>query len=228
MSILLDLTTNCLEDKKEKPREKIRAHGIESLNDAELLSAIFGTGYKKMGIEELSKYLLAEFGTRGLFQFQSLEELQEATGLPHVKSCILLAISEYFRRLQKRDNVKIKSSEQFYEYIKDDFRKTPFEQLRIVCLDSQRRVLYSGLVAQGESDRLSVPLLSVLHHPIRLNIRHFCLAHNHPQGDCQPSREDTGFTLRLKEVCDQFGLSFDDHLIIGKEGYYSFSLKGVL
>lgn len=228
MSILLDVTTNCLEDKKEKPREKIRAHGIESLNDAELLSAIFGTGYKQLNVEQLSGHLLSEFGTRGLFQFQSLEELQQATGLPHVKSCILLAVSEYFRRLQKRDNVKIKSSEQLYEYIKDDFRKTTFEQLRIVCLDSQRRVLYSGLVAQGESDRLSVPLLSILHHPIRLNIKHFCLVHNHPRGNCRPSQEDTEFTLRLKEVCDQFGLSFDDHLIVGEDDYYSFSLKGVL
>ena len=224
----MDLTQNHSEDAKKKPREKIQVCGIESLNDAELLSVILGTGYGGMNVQRLSGHLLSEFGTRGLFQFQSLSELQQSTGLPHVKSCMLLSIGEYFRRLHRRDDVKIKSSEQLYEYIKNDFRKTTFEQLRIVCLDPQRRVLYSGLVAQGEPDRLSVTLASVLHHPIRLNARHFCLAHNHPNGTSRPSRQDIEFTLQLKEACKRFGLSFDDHLVIGEKGYYSFSLKGLI
>ncbi len=214
--------------KEEKPREKIMLYGSESLNDAELLSVILGTGYKDMNVKELSGYLLSEFGSRGLFQFNKLEDVQSSTGLPFVKSCILLAIGEYINRFNKKDDVRIKSSEQFYEYIKDDFKKSTFEQLRIVCLDDQRRVLYSGLIAQGRGNSLSVALSDVLHHPIRLNIRSFYLAHNHPRGIARPSKEDIGFTLKIKEAAKKFGLSFDDHIIVGKNGFYSFSLKGIL
>lgn len=209
-----------------RPREKIGRFGIESLNDSELISVILGTGYKGMDVKELSNHLLSEFGSRGIFQFGSLDQIREETGLPFVKSCLLLAVGEYYRRLSRKDSVKIKSSEQFFEYIKGDFGKTTYEQLRIVCLDSQRRSLYSGLIAQGEPNGLSVSLASVLYHPIRLNARHFYLAHNHPKGFSDPSEDDKGFTAQILEESIKFGLSFDDHIIIGEEGFYSFSLKG--
>ena len=212
---------------QQKPREKIMLHGVESLNDDELLSVILGTGHKNRKVKELSKYLLSKFGVKALFEFRSLEDIQKGTGLPFVKSCILLAIGEYISRINSKDKVKIKSSDQFYHYVKDDFKNT-FEQLRIVCVDPQRRVLYKGLVAQGESNLLSVTLSAVLYHPIRLNTKHFYLAHNHPQGSEQPSEEDIQFTLQIKEESKKFGLSFDDHIIVGENDYYSFSLKGIL
>ncbi len=213
---------------EEKPREKILHYGAESLNDVELLSVILGTGYEGMKVKELARYLLANFGTHGLFQFRDFSKFQENTGLPFVKSCVLIAISEVMRRIQRRDDVKIKSSEQFYEYIKDDFKKNTFEQLRIVCVDTQRRVLFNGLVAQGEFNTLSVTLSAILHHPIRLNVKNFYLAHNHPLGIKKSSREDIAFTLQIREESKKFGLSFDDHIIIGEDGFCSFSLKGVL
>lgn len=215
----------------QQPREKIQEFGVESLNDSELLAAFLGTGYKHLSVGQLSKHLLAEFGTRGLFQFQKLEDFQAATGLPFVKSCQILAISEYFRRLQHRDDHCLKSTEQFYEYIKDDFKHSRFEQLRIVCLDAQRRVLFNGLIAQGSSNNLSITLASILHHPIRLNAQSFYLAHNHPEGDSKPSKEDIAFTLQLKKEVLKFGLKFEDHLIVSEKGFYrfySFALKGVI
>lgn len=211
-----------------RPREKIQRFGIESLNDAELLSAFLGTGYRDLSVEQLSKHLLSEFGTRGLFQFKQLGDFQLATGLPFVKSCQILAISEYFRRLQGRDDTCLKSSEQFYDYIKDDFKRSSFEQLRVTCVDSQRRVLFTGLIAQGSSNKLSVTLASILHHPIRLNAHAFYLAHNHPEGDIKPSKEDVNFSMRLKKETQKFGLSFEDHLIVGKAGFFSFSLEGIM
>lgn len=216
------------EGKKQQPREKIQEYGVESLNDSELLSAFLGTGYKDLSVDQLSKHLLSQFGTRGLFQFSKLDTFQEATGLPFVKSCQLLAMGEYFRRLQRKDETCIKSSEQFYEYIRDDFKRTSFEQLRVVCLDPQRRVLYTGLIAQGSANSISVTLASVFHHPIRLNAQSFYLAHNHPKGKLNPSQEDITFTLQIKRESEKFGLQFEDHLILGLEGFYSFALKGAI
>jgi len=212
----------------KQPREKILETGVESLNDAELLSVILNTGYKGMSVKELSKHLIAQFGTRGLFQFQELDYFQQQTGLPLVKSCVLLAIGEYFRRINQKDDTQIKSSEQLYDYLKDDFKRSTFEQLRIVCTDSKRRVLFSGLIAQGQANKLSVTLADVMHHPIRLGATHFYLAHNHPNGALEPSKEDIDFTLKVKDATFNFGLEFSDHLVLGERGFYSFALGGFL
>lgn len=213
---------------KKKPREKILEYGIESLDDSELLASIFGTGYRGLDVIALSKHLLSDYGNKGILQFNDLKKIQSETGLPLVKSCQILAISEYFRRVYRKDDVCIKSSEQLYEYLKNDLIKLSYERLVIVCTDNQRRVLYSGIVAQGESNTLQVSLASVFHHPIRLNIKHFFLAHNHPQGACKASKDDIDFTACIKGESEKFGLSFDDHIIIGEDGFYSFALKGFL
>ena len=224
----LELIDSSSMEEEKKPREKIQHYNVEALDDHELLSVVLGTGYGGLNVEQLSKHLMSEFGLRGLFQFKDLGDFQENTGLPLVKSCKLLAVGEYFRRLKKKDHTPLKSSEAFYDYIRDDFKRSSFEQLRITCLDPQRRVLFSGLVAQGRSNKLSVTLACVLHHPIRLNAKHFYLAHNHSEGIITPSEQDIAFTLQVKEAAQNFGLHFDDHLIVGEDGFYSFSLKGIL
>ena len=226
MSLKLVPLTNL--PSQERPREKLSLYGVNSLNDIELLAIILNTGYKNMDVKELAAHLLSEFGNKGLMQFDSLEQIQGETGLPTVKSCQLLAMAEYFRRIVRRDNTQIKSTEHLYDYIKETFKKSSFETLYIVCVDSQRRVLHSGIIAQGKSNNLSVSLPSIFHYPIKLNIKNFYLAHNHPYGDPEPSKSDLEFTLEVKEESKKYGLSFDDHIIIGKEGFYSFSLKGVL
>ena len=59
-----------------------------------------------------------------------------------------------------------------------------------------------------------------------------CL-HNHPSGNCSPSREDADFTRKVKEATSVMGLRLLDHLVIGRpteghQGYYSFADEGAL
>lgn len=212
----------------ERPREKMSLNGVESLNDVELLSVLLNTGYKGLSVQELSAHLLNEFGNKGLLQFTEISDIQRETGLPFVKSCQLLALAEYIRRITRRDSTKLQSPEQLHEYLKDDLLKSSFEKLYIVCLDTQRRVLHCGPIAQGKPNTLQISLASIFHHPIRLNALNFYLAHNHPHGVSEASEEDIHFTLLIKEESLKYGLSFDDHIIVSNEGFYSFALKGIL
>ncbi|MDZ7262185.1 MAG: hypothetical protein ONB05_08790, partial [candidate division KSB1 bacterium] len=52
--------------------------------------------------------------------------------------------------------------------------------------------------------------------------------HNHPSGDPSPSEEDKRVTARLKIACDLVGLKVLDHIIVGKETYFSFADTGLL
>ena len=46
--------------------------------------------------------------------------------------------------------------------------------------------------------------------------------HNHPSGDINPSIEDVHLTQSLIEIGKLQGINVIDHLIIGKDNYYSF------
>lgn len=227
----MSIEINFCESEKQdliKPREKMQLYGPGALTDSELLSTILGVGYRNRPVDEISRQLLDEFGLRGLFEILNLEEFQKKTGLGFAKSCQIMAIAEYFKRLNRKDMTKIKSPEQLYEYIISDFRNIKFEQLRMVCLDYQRRVLFNGLICQGQGNRMSVYLSELFYHPIRLHSKIFYLIHNHPQGSVDPSSKDISFTLEVKKYAKKLGLNFDDHLIINSSEFYSFARKGLL
>ena len=64
---------------------------------------------------------------------------------------------------------------------------------------------------------------------ILANTASIICGHNHPSGDCQPSREDRALTTRLVEGGKLLGISILDHIIIGGEGqYFSFGDEGLL
>jgi len=46
--------------------------------------------------------------------------------------------------------------------------------------------------------------------------------HNHPSGDPQPSEQDLNITKRFKEAGQLVGINVLDHVIIGKDSYFSF------
>lgn len=50
---------------------------------------------------------------------------------------------------------------------------------------------------------------------------YFSMVHNHPSGDCCPSKEDIQTTDRLKKCGELMNIHLLDHIIIGA-GYYSF------
>jgi DNA repair protein RadC len=52
------------------------------------------------------------------------------------------------------------------------------------------------------------------------------VAHNHPSGRNEPSREDEQITRRIKQGCEAIGIRFLDHIIIARGKYYSFADEG--
>lgn len=43
----------------------------------------------------------------------------------------------------------------------------------------------------------------------------------HPSGNSTPSQEDFQITEKIKRACEIMDIQFLDHIIIGKENYYS-------
>ena len=54
------------------------------------------------------------------------------------------------------------------------------------------------------------------------------LGHNHPTGVVKPSSEDERITERLVKGGKLLEIQVVDHIIIGKEGYYSFADSGLI
>lgn len=54
------------------------------------------------------------------------------------------------------------------------------------------------------------------------------VAHNHPGGRCEPSREDRETTERLTRAGEMLGVRVLDHLILTRDNCYSFASGGAV
>ena len=54
------------------------------------------------------------------------------------------------------------------------------------------------------------------------------ISHNHPSGDPTPSKADIEVTKILHQNSIMMDIELLDHIIIGKDRYYSFKEKGLI
>jgi len=54
------------------------------------------------------------------------------------------------------------------------------------------------------------------------------LAHNHPSGELKPSDSDLRIQEQLTEAGKILGIKVLDHIIVSRQGYYSFQENGLV
>ena len=90
---------NASSQKWKHPGGKLRECGPESLTDTELLAILISSGIKGRPAEEISKDLLAGFGSLKGMANQPLGKFLAIKGLGNVKSIRIAAAFEIARRL---------------------------------------------------------------------------------------------------------------------------------
>ncbi len=98
----------------------------------------------------------------------------------------------------------------------------------VLFLDIRYRLLAYDEMFQGTIDDASVHPREVAKRALELNAAAVILAHNHPSGVPLPSQADRLITTRLKEVLALLDVRVLDHLIVAKEGLFSFAEQGLI
>lgn len=102
------------------------------------------------------------------------------------------------------------------------------EEFWVITLHANKKVIRQERVFRGTVDACPVFPRDVFRSAIRQNASSIIVAHNHPSGDCQPSRTDHVVTEHLYRAGELLGIPLDDHLIIGDRRYWSFADAGQL
>ena len=88
--------------------------------------------------------------------------------------------------------------------------------------DVKSRFLGDKFISKGSLSSSVVDIGSIIRTALDKNASKLVLLHNHPSGDCTPSRNDIAVTDRLIEGSGIFSIELCDHIIIGDNEYYSF------
>ena len=101
------------------------------------------------------------------------------------------------------------------------------EYMYMLCLNTKLKLTGIFEVSHGNVNSSVVGVREVFQKALLGNAVSIILMHNHPSGDCKPSREDINITKRLVEAGHILGVEVLDHIIIGN-GYCSLKERGEL
>lgn len=111
----------------------------------------------------------------------------------------------------------------FYEEVMDDV-----EHVKVIHLNRNNKVVNVHHLSSGTDCGALISVKDIMRHAILIKTHALILVHNHPSGTLKPSNADIEITEKVKNGARLLDLQLLDHLIITREGYYSFADEGLL
>lgn len=200
----------------QRPRERLRARGVDALSERELLALVLRSGCHGRSALDVADELLAEFGgLHGLARAHA-EELARRPGVGEAKAAGLIAAFRlgHLSAHTRSEAVTLKSPADVAGIAQRESASSRRECVLVLVCDARNRLTRLVRVSEGSVDHSHVPVREVLNATLRYDGHGFAVAHNHPSGDPTPSKSDLRVTLELEEAARTVGLRFLDHVVV--------------
>lgn len=217
----------------ERPRERMIAKGPDALSSQELLALIIGRGVAERSVLDIAQELLSDFGSLKNISMASCEQLCKIKGIGGAKATQIMSCFEICKRLEEHEvqenkNTKIilDSPEKIVKMGRRLLKDKKKEYLICYPIDARNQVIKEEVISLGGLSSSSAHPREVFKQAILLSAASIVLIHNHPSGNPCPSGSDRQLTAQLAEAGSLIGIEVFDHIIIGRNSYYSFRKKG--
>lgn len=199
--------------------------GARALSDLELLAVLLGSGIQGKDVFAVARDILKL--AQGDFNNINLEKLRDIEGVGLAKACQIMAAIEFSKRFLVKDGIKVKNIDDVVKLV-EELRAKKQEYFLSLTLDGASYLIQKRTVFIGTLNHSIVHPREVFADAISDRAAGIIFVHNHPSGNIDPSKEDIAITNRLLEVGKMVGIEVIDHVIVGKDGCFSFQAEGML
>ncbi|MBL8601944.1 MAG: DNA repair protein RadC [Myxococcales bacterium] len=213
----------------DDPHARVRRVGVDLLSDAEVLALAIGPAHREPSPYAAAVALLDEHGGLAGLMRGSIGSLAPSLGAR--RAARLLAALELCRRAREQPLQYLRrclSSREVVAAFGPRLRAATEECVVVVVLDARQRVLAERVVARGPISAVAVGMREVFSLVVREGGAGVVVLHNHPSGDPRPSEADLRFTRGLHDACLCLDMLLLDHIVVAREGYFSFRDSGLL
>ena len=218
--------------KDDRPREKLREKGANTLSNSELLAILINHGNKQKTAVDIAKEVL-QLGKNNLGELGklSVKELMKINGIGEAKAITIIAALELGRRRQANDaldKTQVKDSKDIARYFQSLLQDHTQEVFAVVFMNQANKINHLEIVSIGGITATIADPRIILKKALEEDAVSIILCHNHPSGNLKPSSADQQLTKKVKEAAAYFDIKLMDHIIVSNEGYFSFADEGLL
>lgn len=211
--------------KFDRPREKMDRNGPQALSDIELMAVLLGSGTKGKDVFKLARDILKVIEKD--FNGINLEILKSVDGVGAAKASQIMAAIEFSKRFLIKDTTRITCADDIIKLV-DELENKKQEYFLTLTLDGAHNLIQKRTVFIGILNQSLVHPREVFADAITDRAAGIIFVHNHPSGNIEPSKEDIAVTERLMRVGKLVGINVVDHIIISKNGYFSFKKEEMI
>jgi len=215
----------------ERPRERLIRYGADALSEAELLAILLRTGSGRATALDLAREILTTCSGLRRLDSEPIQKLMSVKGVGAAKACQIKAAFELAKRLVEekwKTMERIQCSDDAFHYIRLRLRDLPREVFRVLFLTNRNDIIEDLELFSGGLTESVVSSREIVRHAVRTNAASVILVHNHPSGEASPSPEDRQITGKIVQACRFVDVRVLDHIIVGKDHFFSFADQGLL
>jgi len=212
---------------RERLRDRyIAENGLEGFSDHQILEMLLYYCYPQGDTNEKAHMMLNEFGGLSNLMESNVQDIMRRCNVTKRIAVLITLIPHLSKRYAMSKWSKralIDSVQKAGEYAKTLFIGKVTEHFYVICLDSQRRLLYPSLVAEGSLNDIAIYPRKIVEEALKHQASYAILAHNHPSGALKPSQNDLDSTFVINRALAPLDITILDHIIVAGEEFYSFS-----
>lgn len=213
-------------------RNRLRKRFLEkpdSLTHYECLELLLGYAFPRGDTKPIAKALLERSGG---FLYPLFDDPEQTAvgelGLTEYQYTLIKLARHLTARVLKETLPEASANgiPRLAEWTQTLFMEAPNEKFLVLFLNTKNHVMAHEFQSEGTVNQAAVYPRRVMERALFHHAAAIILAHNHPSGDTRPSREDIQITLQIRRAGETLGIAVHDHLIIGRNQYYSMAYEG--
>ncbi|MEZ4358371.1 MAG: DNA repair protein RadC [Eubacteriales bacterium] len=209
---------------RQRMFERADKTGLDSFADHELLEYMLFFTQARKNTNNIAHGLIEEFGSFENVLDANFFDLQKVSGVGPNSARFLnlfLYVLKRYNSNKTRPKQRITNVREAGEYLSAVMMHSNKEEVYILLLDVKSRIIRLKCIAQGTIDEVPLYVREVVAEAIRSNSKKVILAHCHPNGSFNASKNDIDLTISLNKALSTVNISLLDHIIVSKEGYAS-------
>ncbi len=208
---------------RQRMWKKYNEHGMECLEDHEILEMLLFSSYPRRNTNDIAHNLINHFGSLEGVVNASREELCEIENVGPAAAASISFLNDFAKRFHGEDNsgLILPNSITIGEFCVKLLSDCKTEVSYALYLDSSFAFLGQQRLSKGTSSSVEFDLRAIVERAIKLRCQNIVLLHNHPCGTLTASQNDVATTRRVSNALQSIGINVLDHIIVAGKQYIS-------
>src|SRR3990167_2756567 len=215
---------------RKRLRERFKKTGLASFQDYEAIEFLLTLAVPRKDVKMMAKEAIRRFGSfRGVLDAPA-EELRKIPGIGEVAPLAIRFIREaatlYLQPKSKADLtleknepeiLSLEDPNRLHDYCKAALGAQPNEMFKVIYLNSRFRIIDLETLTEGTIDRATIYPRKVMESALKKKASVLVFAHNHPDGNINPSEHDKTLTRALVLAAKTLNITVFGHIIVSND-----------